>query len=167
MTRKLSSFWHKIQRWTTNCFLCTPTDILAIEAGLPPLELFLRYKCQLADLRVLCSPPQINVVAARLLRSLHTPAPHQHTPDHRRLFKGNSGHRNPLSWLTPRPCSKNRVHLPLDALPHSMLFILGPQGDKSLPVTSQHLLREHYPDPPPGRSYPQLKLQYKSLLLEQ
>jgi len=36
MTRKLSVFWHKVQRWTTNCFMSTPTDILAIEACLPP-----------------------------------------------------------------------------------------------------------------------------------
>jgi len=31
MIRKLSVFWHKVQRWTTNCFMSTPTDILAIE----------------------------------------------------------------------------------------------------------------------------------------
>jgi len=36
MTRKLSNLWHKVQRWTTNCFACTPTDILAVEASLPP-----------------------------------------------------------------------------------------------------------------------------------
>jgi len=30
MTRKLSAFWHKVQRWTKNCFSSTPTDILAI-----------------------------------------------------------------------------------------------------------------------------------------
>ena len=34
--RKLSVFWHKVQRWLTNCFACTPTDILAVEACLPP-----------------------------------------------------------------------------------------------------------------------------------
>jgi len=36
MTRKLSFFWHKVQRWSTNSFMCTPIDILAIEACLPP-----------------------------------------------------------------------------------------------------------------------------------
>ena len=41
MTRKLSAFWHKVQRWTTNCFSCTPTDILAVKACLPPLDLLL------------------------------------------------------------------------------------------------------------------------------
>jgi len=66
MTRKISVFWHKVQRWTTNCFMCTPTDILAIEACLPPLELLLTYKRRLAHLRILCSPPEINPTTARL-----------------------------------------------------------------------------------------------------
>jgi len=43
MTRKLSAFWHKVQRWSTNCFTCTPTDILAVEGCLPPLDLLLAY----------------------------------------------------------------------------------------------------------------------------
>jgi len=60
MTRKLSAFWHKVQRWMTNCFMSTPTDILAIEACLPPLDLLLTYKRRLAHLGVLCSPPEIN-----------------------------------------------------------------------------------------------------------
>jgi len=34
-------------------------------------------------------------------------------------------------------------------------------------VTSQHLLCDQYPNPPPGRSYPQLKLQCKSLLIKE
>jgi len=53
------------------------------------------------------------------------------------------------------------------ALPHSMLFLLGPDGLSPLPVTSQHLLCEIYPAPPPGRSYPQLKLKCKNLLMEE
>ena len=60
MTRKLSAFWHKVQRWSTNCFTCTPTDILAVEAWLPSLDLLLAYKRRLVSLRVMCSPPGIN-----------------------------------------------------------------------------------------------------------
>jgi len=41
MERKLSAFWYKVQRWITNCFSCTPTDILAIEYCLPLLGLLL------------------------------------------------------------------------------------------------------------------------------
>jgi len=66
MTRKLSAFWHKVQRWSTNCFACTPTDILAVEACLPPLDLLISYKRRLANLRVMCSPPEINPATARL-----------------------------------------------------------------------------------------------------
>ena len=59
------------------------------------------------------------------------------------------------------------AHLPLDALPHSMLFLLGPDGLSPLPVTSQHLLCESYPEPPQGRTYPQLKLKFQNLLMEE
>ena len=167
MIRKLSVFWHKVQRWTTNCFMSTPTDILAIEACLPPLGLLIAYKRRLAHLRILCSPPEINPVTARLPPSVQTPSLHRHSPDHRVLSARNAGSRLPLPWLQARPPSKNRAHLPLDALPHSMLFVLGPDGLSPLPVTSQHLLTDHYPEPAPGRSYPQLKLQCKNLLMQE
>lgn len=39
--RTMSSFWHKVQKWTTNCFMGTPTNILAIEACLPLPNLLL------------------------------------------------------------------------------------------------------------------------------
>jgi len=167
MTRKLSSFWHKVQRWSTNCFAYTPIDILAIEACLPPLDLLLAYKRRLASLRVMCSPPEINPAAARLPASLQTPSLSRHAPDHRVLSRKNAGSRLPLPWLQPRPSSKNRAHLPLDALPHSILFLLGPDGHAPLPVTSQHLLGEVYPSHPPGRAYPQLELLCKKLLMEE
>ena len=167
MVRKLSVFWHKVQRWTTNCFISTPTDILAIEACLPLLEILLAYKRRLACLRILCSPREINPATARIPRSVQTPSLHRHSPDHRDLSANNAGSRLPLPWLQPRPPSKNRAHLPLDALPRSMLFLLGPDGHAPLPVTSQHLLTEHYPGPPAGRSYPLLKLKCKDLLVEE
>jgi len=167
MIRKLSVFWHKVQRWTTNCFMSTPTDILAIEACLPPLGLLIAYKRRLANLRILCSPPEIHPATARLPPSVQTPSLHRHSPDHRVLSARNAGSHLPLPWLQARPPSKNRAHLPLDALPHSMLFVLGPDGLSPFPVTSQHLLTSHYPEPGPGRSYRQLKLQCKNLLMEE
>jgi len=48
-----------------------------------------------------------------------------------------------------------------------MLFLLGPDSHSPLPVTSQHLLGEFSPDPPPGCSYAQLKLLCKNLLLKE
>jgi len=167
MTRKLASFWHKVQRWTTNCFACTPIDILAVEACLPPVDLLLAYKRRLACLRVMCSPPEINPAAARLPPSLPTPSPHRHGPDTRPLCRGNAGSRLPLPWRQARPALKNRTHLPLDALPHHMLFLLGPDGLAPLPVTSQHLLGESYPAPPPRRAYPQLKLLCRNRVMEE
>ena len=167
IVRKLSVFWHKAQRWTTNCFMSTPTDILAIEACLPPLEFLLAFKRHLANLGIMCSPPEINPATARLPPSVQTPSLHRHSPDHRVLSARNAGSHLPLPWLQARPPSKNRAHLPLDALPYSMMFLLGPDGLRPLPVTSQHLLIDHYPEPSPGRSYPQLKLQCRSLLLQE
>jgi len=149
VTRKLSAFWHTVQRWTPNCFLSTPTDIVAIEACLLPLDLLLSYKYRLACLRVICSPPETNSAAARLPPSVQTPSLHRHDPDHRALSRKNAASRLPLLWLQPMPPWQNRAHLPLDALPHSMLLILGPDGSAPHPVTSQHLLGEAYPAPPP------------------
>jgi len=135
MVRKLAVFCHKVQRWCMNCFSCTPTDILAIEACLPPLELLLVYKRRLANLRVLCSPPEINPAMARLAPSVQTLSLHRHSPDHRTLLVKNAGRRLPLPWLQPRPPTKNMAHLPLDAVPHLILFLLAPDGLSPLPVT--------------------------------
>jgi len=154
MTRKLSAFWHKGQRWTTNCFTCTPTDILAVEACLPPLDLHRAYKHRLACLRVMCSPPEIHPAAARLPAALQTPSLSRHTPDQRGLSRKNAGSCLPLPWLQPRPSTKNRAQLPLDALPDSMLFLLGNDGHAPLPVTSLHLLGKTYSNPPPGPHLP-------------
>jgi len=115
----------------------------------------------------MCSPLEINPAAARLPASLQTPSLHRHAPNHRDLSRMNAGSCLPLPWLQPRPPSKNRAHLPLDAVPHWILFLLGPDSHPPLPVTSQHLLGETYPIPPPGRTYPQLKLRCKKLLMEE
>ena len=98
---------------------------------------------------------------------MQTPSLHRHSPNPRGLSAGNAGSRLPLPWLQPRPPTKNRAHLPLDALPRSMLLLLGPDGHAPLPVTSQHLLCESYPQPPQDRSYPRLKLESNNLLIKE
>jgi len=154
MMRKLSASWHKTQRWCTNCFTCTPTEILAIEACLPLLDQLFAYKKRLANLRMLWSSPGIDRAMARLPPSAPTPSLHRHVSDQRVLLTKNAGSRLPVPWLQPGPGSKNRAHLPLDEVPHSLLFLLASYGLAPLPVTSQHLLWETFPAPPPGRSYP-------------
>jgi len=117
MVRKLFVFWHKVQRWCTNCFACTPSYILAIESCLLLLDLLLSYKRCLANFRILCSPPEINPATAHLPPAVQTPSIHCYATDYRVLLAKNAGCRLPLPWRQPRPPSKNRVHLPLDAIP--------------------------------------------------
>ena len=167
MMRKLSVFWHKVQRWFTNCFTCTTTDILTIEACLPPLDVLVAYKRHLANLWVLCSPPEINPTTAWLAPSVQTPSLLPHAPDPRALLAQNAGSQLPLPWLQPLPLTKNRAHLPLDAIPHSMLFLLGPDGLAALPVTSRHLLAEAYRERPEGCTYPEPKRRCCDLLMEE
>jgi len=55
--RGMNSFWHRVQRWTTNNVLSTPTSVLSREACLPPIISYCRYKRRLAALRIACAPP--------------------------------------------------------------------------------------------------------------
>lgn len=82
-------------------------------------------------------------------------------------MRKNTGSGFRLRWLQPRPPSKNRAHVTFDALPHSMLFLLGQDRLAPLPVTSQHLLSKSYPDPPEGRSYSQLRQRCRDLHMKE
>jgi len=64
--RGINSFWHRVQRWTTNNFFSTPTSILSCEACLPPIISYCRYKRRLATLRVACAPSNAHPASARL-----------------------------------------------------------------------------------------------------
>ena len=139
----------------------------AIEACLPHLDLLIAYKRRLANLWVLCFPPEIHPATALLAPLVQTPSLLRHAPDHMALLAEDAGGRLPLPWLQPRPRTKNRAHLPLDVIPHSMLFLLGPDGLAPLPVTSQHLLAKSYPEPPEGRTYPQLQRRCCALLMQE
>ena len=102
-------------------------------------------------------------------RPLSVPTPFflRPAPDHRTLLAKNAESRRPLPGLQPHPPTKNRVHLPFDAVPHSMLFLLGPDELASLPVTSQNLLAELYPEPPEGQKYTKLRQRYRDLLMQE
>jgi len=63
---RLNTFWHKVQRWTTNCFSATPTGSIAVESCLPPVALLISQRPRLAALGVVCFPPELNPATARL-----------------------------------------------------------------------------------------------------
>jgi len=63
---RVSTFWHKVQRWATNCFSSTHIGILAIESCLHPIRLLVSQKQSLGALRTVCSPPSVNPATARL-----------------------------------------------------------------------------------------------------
>jgi len=46
-----NTFWHKVQRWATNCFLSTPIGILAIVSCLSPIPLLVSQRQRVAALR--------------------------------------------------------------------------------------------------------------------
>ena len=125
MTMKLSVFWHKVQRWATNCFGATAVDIHAVGACLPPHDLLLAYKRCLAYLRVLCSPAGIHPATAWLPPSLLTLSVHRHAPEDRLLCRGNPRARLPRPWCQPRRPAKNRTHLPPTPSPTRCFFSLG------------------------------------------
>ena len=54
---RLTTFWQKVQRWATNCFLSTPIRIVAIESCLPPIPLLVSLRQRLAARRAVCCRP--------------------------------------------------------------------------------------------------------------
>ena len=71
----MSVFWHRVCRSITNCFSTTNTPCLHREACLPPLPAYIRHQHCLAGLRLICSPPVLSPVMARLARSVPTFSP--------------------------------------------------------------------------------------------
>jgi len=90
---------------------------------------------------------------APLAPLVQTPSRLLQAPDHRALLVKNLGSPLPLAWLQPHLPTKNWAHLPLDAIAHSILFLLGPDRLAPLPVTCQHLLPESSSVPPETRTY--------------
>jgi len=166
--RGMNSFWHRVQRWTTNNFLSTPTSILYREACLPPVVSYCRYRRRLAALRVACAPPYANPAAARLPLSFPSLSSFRAQDSSRHLAVGLSSVYLPLSWRTKTPSPPLRKHLPVDALAH---LTLPPQeGLTRLPLVL------HAP-PPPGanipppelmkRAYQALRTRARNMLLQE
>ena len=119
MQDKLDVFWHRVQRWVTNCFSSTLVPILAIESCLPPLVLLVEHRQGMAALRLVCSPPEINTASARLHKSVPNRSSYRSPLCHRSLLvRLNPAHR-PLMWKTPQVTI--RKHLPIDEIAHRAL----------------------------------------------
>ena len=122
MQDKLDVFWHRVQRWVTNCFSSTPVPILAIEACLPPLILLIEHRQRMAALWVVSSPPEINPASARLHKSVPNRSSYGSPLCHRSLLvRLNPAHR-PLMWKTPQVTI--RKHRPIDEIAHRELPLL-------------------------------------------
>ena len=163
MQDKLDVFWHRVQRWVTNCCSSTPVPILAIESFLPPLVLLIEHRQRMADLRVVCSPPEINPASARLHKSVPNRSPYRSLLCHRSLLvKLNPAHR-PLMWKTPQVTI--RKHLSIDEIAHRTLPLL--KGRLSFPSHNRQLVPtlSVHPVDPPSDSYTTLKKESRGILL--
>ena len=116
--RGMNSFWHRVQRWTTNTFFSIPTSILSREAYLPPIVSYCRYRRRLAALRVACAPPTNNPASVRLPASFVSLSAFRAQDSSPHLTRGLSLIYLPLDWRTPIPSPPLRKHLPIDSLAH-------------------------------------------------
>ena len=135
---RLNTFWHKVQRWATNCFSSTPTGILTIESCLPPVPLLISVRQNLAALRTVCSPPNVNPATARLHPSFPSLSPFRASVGSSAHTRGLSSVYLPLSWKTARPSPPLRNHLPIDAVAHRT--IASTSGLSRMPMINMHLV---------------------------
>jgi len=165
--RGMNSFWHRVQRWTTNNFFSTPTSILAREACLPPIVSYCRYRRRLAALRVACAPPYANSASARLPSSFHSLSSIRAQDSSRHVTKGLSSVYLPLDWQTKVPSPPLRKHLPIDALAHLTLPLQ--EGLTYLPLVQHNSPPPGTNIPPPDlmrRTYRALQAQTRHMLLQ-
>src|SRR5437588_5054325 len=141
MLTKMEVHWRQVQRWTTNCFRTTPTNILAAEACLPPISVLASHKRRIAALRLVCSAPSINPAAASLCRSSPSMQPLRAPDSHRSLCTKLQPNVMLLNWSTPPPRPPVWTHLPVDALAHLTLPLL--EGLSFAPLFPAYLLPRH------------------------
>ena len=165
MQDRLDTFWRRVQRWVTNCFSSTPIPILAIEACLSPLPLLIEHRQRMAALRLASSPPEINLAAGRLHKSVPNKSTFRSPQCHRSLLTRLNPAKRPLMWKTPR--TTIRKHLPIDEITHRVLPLL--ERRSSLPLLNPHLVPTLSLPPldPPRDSYVTMKKESGSILLRQ
>jgi len=143
---RLNAFWHKVQRWATNCFSSTPIGILAIESCLPPIPLLVSNRQRLAALRTVCSPPSVNPATACLHPSFPSLSSYPAPEGSRTHTRGLSSVYLLLSWKPPSPSPRLRNPLPIDAVAHRTIAFTG--GLSRVPIINMHLVQAVSPSRP-------------------
>ena len=163
MTQKLDVFWHRVQRWVTNCFSSTPINILAVEAALPPIDLLLAHRRRLAAVTLACTPSPICTAAARLPPAFPAPYPFR-TRATLRPAKWRKPLTGPLPW---NALTKTwiRTRLPLDDLAHLTLRFALSAG--AFPARLPHLVPSDFDHPaPPTVTWPSVRARVALALKE-
>ena len=135
-TTRLDTFWHHVQRWTTNRFSATPTGILSLESCLPQISHLVTYRQRLTGLRVVCSPPSVNPVTASLHPSFASLSVYWAPDSLRAITRGLSSLYLPLNWKMPCPVPPLRNHLPVDAVAHRTIPVA--LGLSRMPMINSH-----------------------------
>jgi len=161
----MSVFWHRVCRWITNCFSSTNLTCFHREACLPPLLILVRHQRRLAGLRLICSPPEINLATARLPKSVPTFSPHRAASIARGKITSQPYLFFNLDWRSAPVKLRNPRyrHNAITALANAATLLV--HDVATLPPISLHLT--DYLPPLPGvvPSYTRLKLRAKQLLL--
>jgi len=121
----------------------------------------------MAALRLVCSPPQINPASARLCRSFPSLLKFRAPDSHRFLCTRLDPNVMPLNWKTSRPSPPTRTHLPVDAMAHLTLPLLG--NLTFAPLINSSLLPDLPPLPPDNvmkAAYSSLKAKARLLMLK-
>jgi len=161
----MSVFWHRVCRWSTNCFASTNLTCLEREPCLPLLLILVCHQRRLAGLGLICSPPEINPATARLPKSVPTFSPHRATLTARGkitsqpyLFFNVDWPSAPDKLKNPRYC-----HNAITALANAATPLV--HDVATLPPIPLHLT-EYLPlVPGVVPSYARLKLRAEQLLL--
>ena len=80
------------------------------------MDIYCKYRRDLAGLRIACAPPTGNPAAARLPATFPSLSVFRATELARPLTRGLASVYLPLDWRTPVPTPPLRKHLPIDAL---------------------------------------------------
>ena len=164
MTHRLDVYWHRVQRWITNCFSSTLVNILAVEASSPPIGLLLAHKRRLAAVTLACTPSLICTAAARLPPDFSSPYRFRE-PETLRPKQWRKPLTGPLPWKASAK-TRIRTRLPLDDLAHLVLLFVPRTG--TFPARLSHLVPSDFPTPPvPSISWPSLKAKVRERLVEE